>query len=161
VYPHIGELIVGEIDTEEVMTALKPVWTKLPETASRVRGRIEAVLDWAKVHRLRDGDNPARWRGHLKLLLPAPTKLKRVEHFAALSYNDVGAFMAELRDQQGPAARALELAILTATRRGEVLGATWDEIKGDIWTIPAERMKSGREHRVPLLDSALAVLPRK
>jgi len=143
------------------MSVLQPIWTKLPETASRVRGRIEAVLSWAKVHGLRDGDNPARWRGHLDQLLPARAKVKRVEHFTALSYDKIGNFMAELAGQQDMAARALQFAILTATRSGEVLGARWNEIKGHIWTIPPERMKGGREHRVPLSDRALALLPRK
>ena len=161
VYPRIGELAVGDIDTAAVMSVLQPIWTKLPETASRVRGRIEAVLSWAKVHGLRDGDNPARWRGHLDQLLPARAKVKRVEHFAALPYDIVGVFVAELRNEQGMSVRALEFAILTAARSGEVLSARWDEIKGNTWTIPAERMKGGREHRVPLSDRALALLPRK
>ena len=161
VYPRIGELAVGDIDTAAVMSVLQPIWTKLPETASRVRGRIEAVLSWAKVHGLRDGDKPARWRGHLDQLLPARAKVKRVEHFAALPYDIVGVFVAELRNEQGMSVRALEFAILTAARSGEVLSARWDEIKGNTWTIPAERMKGGREHRVPLSDRALALLPRK
>ena len=161
VYPHIGELAVGDIDTAAVMSVLQPIWNKLPETASRVRGRIEAVLSWAKVRGLRDGDNPARWRGHLDQLLPARAKVKRVEHFAALPYDTIGVFMAKLRNEQGTSARALEFAILTATRSGEVLGARWDEIKGHTWAIPPERMKGGREHRVPLSDRALALLPRK
>ena len=162
VYPRIGELSAADIDTAAVMSVLQPIWTKLPETASRVRGRIEAVLSWAKVHGLRDGDNPARWRGHLDQLLPARAKVKRVEHFTALPYDKIGNFMAELAGQQDMAARALQFAILTATRSGEVLGARWNEIKGcHIWTIPPERMKGGREHRVPLSDRALALLPRK
>ena len=161
VYPRIGEVSAADIDTAAVMSVLQPIWTKLPETASRVRGRIEAVLSWAKVHGLRDGDNPARWRGHLDQLLPARAKVKRVEHFTALSYDKIGNFMAELAGQQDMAARALQFAILTATRSGEVLGARWNEIKGHIWTISPERMKGGREHRVPLSDRALALLPRK
>ena len=161
VYPRIGELSAADIDTAAVMSVLQPIWTKLPETASRVRGRIEAVLSWAKVHGLRDGDNPARWRGHLDQLLPARAKVKRVEHFTALSYDKIGNFMAELAGQQDMAARALQFAILTATRSGEVLGARWNEINGHIWTIPPERIKGGREHRVPLSDRALALLPRK
>jgi len=161
VYPRIGELSATDIDTAAVMSVLQPIWTKLPETASRVRGRIEAVLSWAKVHGLRDGDNPARWRGHLDQLLPARAKVKRVEHFTALPYDKIGNFMAELAGQQDMAARALQFAILTATRSGEVLGARWNEIKGHIWTIPPERMKGGREHRVPLSDRALGLLPRK
>jgi len=161
VYPRIGELSAADIDTAAVMSVLQPIWTKLPETASRVRGRIEAVLSWAKVHGLRDGDNPARWRGHLDQLLPARAKVKRVEHFTALPYDKIGNFMAELAGQQDMAARALQFAILTATRSGEVLGARWNEINGHIWTIPPERIKGGREHRVPLSDRALALLPRK
>ena len=161
VYPRIGELSAADIDTAAVMSVLQPIWTKLPETASRVRGRIEAVLSWAKVHGLRDGDNPARWRGHLDQLLPARAKVKRVEHFTALPYDKIANFMAELAGQQDMAARALQFAILTATRSGEVLGARWNEIKGHIWTISPERMKGGREHRVPLSDRALALLPRK
>ena len=161
VYPRIGELSAADINTAAVVSVLQPIWTKLPETASRVRGRIEAVLSWAKVHGLRDGDNPARWRGHLDQLLPARAKVKRVEHFTALSYDKIGNFMAELAGQQDMAARALQFAILTATRSGEVLGARWNEIKGHIWTISPERMKGGREHRVPLSDRALALLPRK
>jgi len=161
VYPRIGELSAADIDTAAVMSVLQPIWTKLPETASRVRGRIEAVLSWAKVHGLRDGDNPARWRGHLDQLLPARAKVKRVEHFTALPYDKIGNFMAELAGQQDMAARALQFAILTATRSGEVLGARWNEINGHIWTIPPERIKGGREHRVPLSDRALGLLPRK
>ena len=161
VYPRIGELSAADINTAAVVSVLQPIWTKLPETASRVRGRIEAVLSWAKVHGLRDGDNPARWRGHLDQLLPARAKVKRVEHFTALSYDKIGNFMAELAGQQDMAARALQFAILTATRSGEVLGARWNEIKGHIWTIPPERIKGGREHRVPLSDRALGLLPRK
>jgi integrase len=151
---------VHAIDTGLVIKALEPIWTTIPETASRTRGRIELVLDWATARGYRKGDNPARWRGHLDHLLPSRAKLQKVKHHAALPYADVGAFMAELRAQPGTAARALEFLILTAARRGEVLGARWDEIdlNGAVWTIPGARMKGGREHRVPLSEPAVAVL---
>jgi integrase len=118
------------------------------------------VLDWATARGHRQGENPARWRGHLENLLPKKSKVRRVEHHAALPYGELGAFMAELRSQEGVAARALEFAILTAARTGEVIGATWAEIdlEGHLWTVPPERMKAGREHRVPLSDPALAIL---
>jgi integrase len=151
---------VQAIDVGLVMKALEPIWNEKPETASRVRGRIESVLDWATARGYRQGENPARWRGHLENLLPKKSKVWRVEHHAALPYTEIGAFMAELREQDGTAARALEFAILTAARTGEVIGATWSEIdlEGHLWTIPAVRMKAGKEHRVPLSDAALAVL---
>jgi integrase len=160
VYPIMGKLPVDSVDTGLVMRALEPIWTEKPETASRVRGRIESILDWATVRGHRQGDNPARWRGHLDNLLPARAKVRRVEHHAALPYGDMGAFMAELRQQPGLAARALEFAILTAARTGEVIGATWAEIdlEARVWTIPASRMKAGREHRMPLSEAAMAIL---
>ena len=158
VHPKIGDLSVADIDVGLVMSVLEPIWAKLPETAGRVRGRIEAVLDWAKVRGLRAGENPARWRGHLDHLLPARSKLRRVQHHAALPYEDAAALMAELRSRNGVAARALEFLILTAARTGEVRGARWSEIKGDTWIIPGERMKGGREHRVPLSKRALKLL---
>jgi integrase len=159
-YRHFGNLPVQAIDLGLVMKAIEPVWKQKPETASRVRGRIESILDWATVREYRRGDNPARWRGHLESLLPKKSKVRRVEHHAALPYPELGVFMAELRQQEGVAARALELAILTATRTGEVLGAKWGEINiaERLWTIPAERMKAGKEHRVPLSDAAMAIL---
>jgi integrase len=125
-----------------------------------LRGRIEAILDWAKVRGLRSGENPARWRGHLDHLLPARSKVRRVKHHAALPYLQISTYLEELRAQKGVAAKALEFLILTAARTGEVIGARWDEIdmEAKIWTIPASRMKAGREHRVPLAESALAVL---
>ena len=131
-----------------------------PETAGRVRGRIESVLDWATARGYRQGENPARWRGHLENLLPKKSKVRRVEHHAALPYAEIAAFMAELRKQEGVAARALEFAILTAARTGEVIGARWDEIDlaERLWTVPGERMKAGKEHRVPLSDAALAIV---
>ena len=160
VYPVFGDQPVQAIDTGFVMRAVEPIWTAKPETASRVRGRIESVLDWATARNYRQGENPARWRGPLENLLPARSKVRRVEHHAALPYAEIGAFMAELRARDGVAARALEFAILTAARTGEVIGATWAEfdLQDRLWTIPAERMKAGREHRVPLSAPALAIL---
>jgi integrase len=160
VYPVIGALPVQAVDVTLVMKALEPIWTVKPETAGRVRGRIEVVLDWATTRGYRSGENPARWRGHLENLLPAKRKVRRVEHLAALHYAEISAFMAELRAQESVAARALEFAILTAARTGEVTGARWSEIdvEGRLWTIPAERMKAGREHRVPLSEAARAIL---
>lgn len=150
---------VSEIDTEAVLSVLQPIWTKVPETASRLRGRIENVLDAARARGFRDGPNPATWRGHLKTLLPARQKLTRGHH-AALPYDDLPALMADLRARQSTAALALELCILTATRSSEVLNATWDEFDLDkaIWTIPATRMKAGHAHRIPLTDRALDIL---
>jgi integrase len=143
-----------------VLKVLEPIWTAKPETASRLRGRIESILDWAKVRSYRVGENPARWRGHLDKLLPARSKVRRVEHHAALPYSSILEFVTALRTQQGSAARALEFAILTAARTGEVIGARWDEIDfvTKVWTIPAGRMKAGKEHRVALSDRALALL---
>ena len=162
VYPHFGALPVQAIDTALVTKALEPIWLKKPETAGRVRGRIESILDWATARGYRKGENPARWRGHLENLLPKKSKIRRVEHHAALPYGELAAFMAELRQQPGGGAAALEFAILTAARTGEVLGARWDEINPAerLWTVPAERMKAARQHRVPLSDSSLAILGR-
>lgn len=152
---------VDEIDTEAVLGVLQPIWAEKPETASRLRGRIEAVLDAAKAKRLRSGENPAAWRGHLSHWLPKRQKLTRGHH-AAMPYVDVPVFIAKLREREGDAAQALELCILTATRSGEVLGTRWSEIdfKSKVWAIPASRMKSSREHRVPLSGRALAILKR-
>jgi len=158
--PVIGKLAVQAIDTGLVMKVIEPLWTTVPETASRLRGRIESVLDWATVRGYRQGDNPARWRGHLDNLLPARGKVRRVNHHAALPYAELPAFMASLRAQEGIGARALEFTILTAARTGETIGARWNEIKDGVWTVPAERMKAGKEHRVPLSKEALAVLAR-
>lgn len=157
----IRELPVSAVGTDDVLGVLEPIWEKLPETAQRLRGRIENVLDAAKARDLRSGENPARWRGHLSNLLPKPKKLTRGHH-PALAYQYVPEFMEELRQRQSTAALALEFTILTASRTGEVLNATWDEFELDkrIWTIPEERMKAGRQHRVPLSDRALEVLNR-
>tara|TARA_R110000782_G_scaffold152545_1_gene245121 strand:+ start:238 stop:1464 length:1227 start_codon:yes stop_codon:yes gene_type:complete len=160
VYPVFGELSVREIDAALVMKVLEPIWTAKPETAGRVRGRIEAILDWAKARGYRDGENPARWRGHLDKLLPAKTKVRKVRHHAALPYMEIGAFMGALRQRDAIAARGLEFLILTAARTGEVIGAKWPEVdfKSKVWTVPADRMKAGREHRVPLSAPAVTVL---
>jgi integrase len=158
--PVFGKLPVQAIDTALVLKVLEPIWTEKPETAGRVRGRIERVLDWAKVRGYRIGENPARWRGHLDHLLPARSRVRKVEHHAALAYAELPSFLAALRAQEGIAARALEFAILTAARTGEVIGARWSEVDllDKIWTVPSERMKAHREHRVPLSTRALAIL---
>jgi integrase len=150
---------VNEIDTAAVLTVLKPIWIEKPETASRLRGRIEAVLDAAKAQGHRSGENPAAWRGHLSHLLPKRPKLKRGHH-GAMAYPDLPALMEKIRADLGIASRALEVCILTATRTGEILGAKWSEItwQEKVWTIPAPRMKAAREHRVPLSGSAMIVL---
>jgi len=158
--PVFGHLPVDEIDTALVMRCIEPLWTTKTETASRLRGRIESVLDWATVRGYRGGDNPARWRGHLDKLLPRPSLVARVKHHPALPYTEVGAFMQQLREDAGVASRALEFTILTAARTNEVIQAEWSEIDLELrtWVIPAERMKSKREHRVPLSDAAVSLL---
>lgn len=158
--PVIGALAVDKIDTAHVMKILEPIWATKAETASRLRGRIESVLDWATVRKYRTGDNPARWKAHLDTLLPARSKLARVQHHAALPWTDMADFMVALRQQAGIAARALEFAILTAARSGEVRGMTWAEVNLDsrMWIVPPQRMKAGNEHRVPLNDQAYRVL---
>src|SRR3984893_9672529 len=150
---------VDTITTDDVLAVLKPIWTLKSETASRVRGRIEKVLDAAKAKGFRDGENPARWRGHLDHLLPRPSKLSRGHH-SAMPYEELAAFIAKLRNREASSALALELCILTAARSGEILGMQWSEIdlKKKIWTVPANRMKAGREHRVPLASRAVAIL---
>jgi integrase len=160
VYPRIGALSVQAVDTSLIVRVLEPIWNTKPETASRVRGRIETILNWAKVHGYRDGDNPARWKGHLDHLLPAKAKVRRVKHHAAMAYAELPEFIAALREQDGIGARALKFLILTAARTGEVIGAHWSEIdlKNKIWTVPAERMKAGKDHRVPLCPGAVAIL---
>jgi integrase len=161
-YPVFGSLPVQGVDVGLVTKALEPIWHSKPETASRVRGRIEAVLDWATVRGHRQGDNPARWRGHLDKLLPARGKVRKVAHHPALPYDDIGEFVTALRQQEGIAARALEFLILTAARTGEVIGARWGEfdLAEKVWAVPADRMKAGKEHRVPLSFAALAVVER-
>jgi integrase len=166
--PIIGALPVQGVDMALLMRVLEqpiglppvPLWTARPETASRLRGRIEAILDWARVRGYRSGENPARWRGHLDHLLPRRSKVRGVEHFAAMSYAELPSFMTALRGETGMAARALEFAVLMAARTGEVLGATWTEIDWQTrtWTIPAGRMKSGKGHRVPLCARAIEIL---
>jgi integrase len=152
-------LPVGTITTEDVLGVLKPLWHQKPETASRLRGRLERVLDAAKAQGLRSGENTARWRGHLDQLLPKRQRLTRGHH-AAMRYMDIPAFMPKLRARQSIAALTLEFAILTAARSGEVLGARWEEfdLDGGVWTVPAARMKGARQHRVPLSRPALKVL---
>jgi integrase len=160
-YPVIGSCPVDRIDVNMVLQVLTPIWTAKPETASRVRSRIENVLDYAKVRGWRDGSsNPATWRGNLRLTLPPKSKVAPVEHLAALDWRDAPAFMAELREREGIGANALQFAILTAARSGEVRGATWNEMdrQDETWSVPAARMKTGREHRVPLSQAALAIL---
>jgi len=160
VYPVIGTLPVQTVDIGLVRKVLEPIWTTKPETASRVRQRIEKILDFAKVCGYRDGENPARWRGHLDNVLPARARVRVVEHHAALPYAELPAFLVNLRSREAIAARALEFLVLTAARTGEVIGARWDEIDllDKTWTVPARRMKAHREHRVPLSARALAIL---
>jgi integrase len=158
--PQIGGLAVSDIDTAAVLRVLQPIWATKTETTSRLRGRIEAVLSWATVSGHRSGDNPARWAGNLKELLPAPSKVTLQGNQPALSLDDAPAWFAAIRAREGFGARAVEFAALTATRSGEVRGATWAEIdiERGLWVIPAERMKMSREHRVPLAPAALALL---
>jgi integrase len=156
----MGNLPVADVDTAHVMATLEPIWHAKPETAGRVRGRIESILDYAKARGWRTGENPARWRGRIANLLPKRGKVQRVQHHAALPWRDMGAFMVALRTEAGTAARALEFTVLTAARTGEVLGARWGEVdlSDAVWTVPSDRMKSGREHRIPLSEAAMAVL---
>ena len=160
VYPVIGNLPVQGITVDLVMKVLNPIWKEIPETANRVRGRMEAVLDFAHARELRQGENPARWRGRLQKLLPHRSKIRKVQHHPALPYAKVADFMALLKQQPGLDALALQFTILTAARTGEVVSARWSEIDmhSKVWTIPAERMKAGKEHRVPLTEEALTIL---
>lgn len=162
VCPHFGKMQVRLINTPLVMEALKPIWKTKTETASRVRERIERVLSWATIQGYREGENPARWRGHLQELLPKPSKLKQVKHHPSLSYMQMGDFYRLLTLQKGIAARALQFTILTASRTGEVIFAKWEEfdLEAGLWVIPKERMKANREHRVPLVRDALVILER-
>lgn len=160
VYPVMGDMLVHDIALAHVLKVLEPIWRTKTETASRLRGRMESVLDWAKGRGYRQGDNPAAWKGNLDAQLPKREKVAKVEHHEALAVSEVGAFMRQLRNQEGTGARALELAILTAARSGEVRGMTWDELdlEAGLWVVPASRMKAGREHRVPLSTAALELL---
>jgi integrase len=160
VYPIIGKLPVADVDKSLVLKCLTPIWNAKPETASRVRGRIENVLDWSKVQDLRAGDNPAEWKGNLEHLLPSPKEVKPVKHHAAMAFEEVPAFAQSLRQRSGISARALEFAILSACRSGEVLGARWSEVdlQKNEWVIPAERMKAKKEHRVPVTPRMREVL---
>jgi integrase len=155
----LRRLPVDKITTDDVLSVLKPIWNRKPVTAARVRGRIERVLDAAKAQGLRGGENPARWRGHLDHLLPARSKV-RIQHYAALPYDDVPAFMGALQSRDATAARALEFLVLTAARSSEVLGARWEEfdLEGAVWTTPPGRMKGAREHRVPLSKRAIEII---
>lgn len=159
-YPIIGPISVAKVDTAHIMQIIEPIWTDKTETASRVRGRIESVLDWATARRYRSGENPARWRGHLDKLLPARSKVAKVRHHPAMPYTDLPEFMQRLRALDSISAKALEFTILTAVRTSEAVGATEAEIdfRAKVLTIPAERMKANRPHRVPLSDRALEIL---
>lgn len=159
-YPVVGDMLVRDVGLAHVMKILEPIWKTKTETASRLRGRIESVLDWATVRGFRAGDNPARWRGHLDKLLPAPAKVTKVQHHEAMDIDAVPGFLSTLRAKAGTGARALEFLILTATRSGEVRGASWSEVNLETaeWLIPPERMKAGKEHRVPLSSPALKLL---
>jgi integrase len=168
-FPLIGALPVQAIDTALVMKVLEQemregnksiglLWEARPETASRLRGRIESILSWAKARGYRAGENPARWKDHLDNLLPERSRVRKGEHYAAMPYNDVPGFLVELRQEKGIDARALEFTILTAARVSEAVGARWSEISGEVWTVPAERMKGGKEHRVPLSHRAMDLL---
>lgn len=158
--PIIGKLPVNEVNVGSVMRVLEPIWTTKVATAGHIRGRIESILDWATVRGYREGDNPARWKGQLDHLLPSSRKVKKTKHHAALGYTQMGELMGKLRQQTGIAAKALEFTILTACRSSEGRLAQWGEIdlKSRVWIIPGERMKMGKEHRVPLSDAAMAVL---
>lgn len=159
-FPALGKLYLRDIDTPHILAVLEPIWNEKTETASRLRGRIETVLDWATARKYREGLNPARWAGHLATMLPKPAKVARNGNHPALPYERIPAFMKHLRKLGGSGARALEFAILTAARSGEVRGAVWEEIdfEARVWTIPAERMKMRKEHKVPLTEEALSLL---
>ena len=159
-FPVIGYLPVSDIELHHVMQVLEPIWHTKTETATRVRQRIEAVLTWATVSGFRSGDNPARWDGNLKEVLPNPSKISSVKHHPALPWQQVGQFMADLRKRKGTATKALEFAILTAARSGEVRGMEWSEIDFDakVWKVPEGRIKAGKQHKVPLSDDAISIL---
>jgi hypothetical protein len=157
--PSIGKLPVAEVNTDLILQVLRPIWHRKPVMANRLRARIAQILDWAKTRGFREGDNPARWQGHLSNLLPAIQKFRQVKHHSSLPYKQISFFVRELRDQNGCAARALEFLILTATRTSETLGARWEEIdlENRIWTIPAGRIKTRKEHRIPLSEPAMRI----
>lgn len=161
-FPVIGNLQTAHVTQAHVLAVLEPIWKTKNETAARLRGRIEAVLDWATVRGYREGENPARWKGRLDKLLPAPAKIQKTVHRKALPIDAVPQFMRDLRDKEGVTARALEFVVLTAARSGEVRGATWGEIDLDaaVWVVPGDRMKAGREHRVPLCTQAVELLKK-
>lgn len=161
-FPVIGSLQTAHVTQAHVLAVLEPIWKTKNETAARLRGRIEAVLDWATVRGYREGENPARWKGRLDKLLPAPGKIQKTVHRKALTIDAVQQFMRDLRDKEGVAARALEFVVLTAARSGEVRGVTWSEIDLDaaVWVVPGDRMKAGREHRVPLCAQAVELLKK-
>ncbi|MEP1209959.1 MAG: integrase arm-type DNA-binding domain-containing protein [Rhizobiaceae bacterium] len=160
VFPKIGQTQVTDVGTADVMAVLNAIWTEKPETANRVRQRMEAVLDYSAALGIRSGDNPARWRGHLDHLLPKPLRVRAVKHHPALPHSQIASFMCKLGKHEGVAARALGFTILTAARSGETRGMTWNEVDLEkrTWTIPADRMKSGKEHRIPLTDRAISLL---
>ena len=159
-YRHMGEKAVVAVDTDDVLCVLRPIWTERTETAQKLRGRIERILDYAKTHGWRNGDNPALWRGHLANVLPKPSSVARVQHHAALSRKDIGRVMLALAESHGVAATAVRFVCLTAARSGEARRAVWSEIdmEGKSWTVPADKMKMARAHRVPLSEGALAIL---
>jgi integrase len=161
-YPKIGESPIDRITTGDVMEVLEPIWQTMPETASRVRGRIESVLDYAKAREWRGGENPARWRGHVANMLPKRNKARSVQHHPALPWARIGSFLVALRAEPGVAALALEFVVLTATRTNETVGARWGEfdLAAKVWTVPADRMKAAKEHRVPLSAAALEALAK-
>ena len=156
----ITDLPVRAVDTNLVLKVLEPLWRERTETAKRLRGRIERVLSWAKGRGLREGENPARWSGHLDEMLAAPSKIAPTRHHPAVPYQELPAFMAELRGRRGLSPLAMEFTILTAARTGEVTGMTWSEIDfaGKVWTVPASRMKASKEHKAPLSERAMTIL---
>lgn len=162
-FPFIGQMSVSDIEVPQILKVLEPIWYTKPETADRVRGRIKSVLDSVAALGLRSDSNPARWEGHLEKLLPSPSKISETTHFRSLPYTEMPTFIKTLRQQDGMGARALEFAILTAARSGEVRAAKWDEFDLDagVWTVPATRMKAGKQHRVPLSDAALALVKQQ
>lgn len=159
-FPVIGNMAVEDVELSHILNILEPIWSEKTETATRLRQRLEQILNWAKISGYRKGDNAAAWKGHLDAILPAPTKIKKVNHMRALPWKEVNPFMVELRKREGMAARCLEFVIFTACRSGEVRFAVWDEIdlESRIWTIPGERMKAGKEHRVPITSDAVTLL---